>query len=134
MRTSTGACVEALGLAFVDAFNRRDAEALIATCDPAVEFQPTVLVGARRVYTGHEGIRRWVEDLAASTVQHRSTVLGVRILRDGRFAVFAELDTGDGGATPAAMVARLGDSGLIVEARGYLSDEALLERLGVLEG
>jgi hypothetical protein len=70
---------------------------------------------------------------SASAFQHRSTVLGVRILSGGRFAVFADLDTGDGGMTPAAMVARLGDGGLIAEARGYLSDESLLEQLGALE-
>jgi hypothetical protein len=126
-------CAETVGLAFVDAFNRRDADALVATCDPAVEWHPTVLVGGRRVYRGHEGIRRWIVDLAASAVQHQSTVLSVRILGVGRFVVFADLDTGDGGTTPAAMVARLGDGGLIAEARGYLSDESLLEQLGALE-
>jgi len=133
MSTSTEAGAKAVVLAFVDAFNRRDADALVATCEPAVEWHPTVLVGARRVYTGHEGLRRCIADLAASAVQHHSTGLSVRTLSGGRFVVFADLDTGDGGTTPAAMVARLGDSGLIAEARGYLTDESLLEQLGVLE-
>jgi SnoaL-like domain len=134
MSTSTDVARATIGLAFVDAFNRRDADDLVAVCDPAIEWQPTVLVGSRRVYTGHLGLRRWIEDLASSAVQHHLKVSAVRILDGGRFAVFSEVATGDDATTSAAMLARLGESGLIVEAHSYLTDEKLLGQLGLLDG
>jgi SnoaL-like domain len=57
------ASVEAIGRQFVDAFNRRVVEDMVALCHPEVEFHPTALVGERRRYDGHEGLRRWFSEL-----------------------------------------------------------------------
>jgi ketosteroid isomerase-like protein len=47
-----------------EAFNARDLEALIACCDPQVEFHsPFAAVGGLTVYRGHEGMRKWHQDL-----------------------------------------------------------------------
>ena len=51
---------------FVDAYNRRDVDAMLAELDPEVEWHSAILepVGGRaRVYRGHEGFREVFGDL-----------------------------------------------------------------------
>jgi ketosteroid isomerase-like protein len=45
------------------AFNRRDVAHLLDQLDPEVEWIPTMAVLEGRVYHGHDGVRRWIEDL-----------------------------------------------------------------------
>jgi ketosteroid isomerase-like protein len=47
----------------LDAYNRGDVEAVLETADPDIEFVPlrSLIVGGS--YLGHEGIRRFFEDL-----------------------------------------------------------------------
>jgi len=131
MSTSAACCPEVVARAFVDAFNRRDADALIAVSDPDIEWQPSVLVGSRRTYRGHEGLRRWVEDLRGAVIQHRSEVRSVTVLDEHRFAVVCDVFIDGEFATAGAMVARFGGTGTIVEGRGYLTDAAMLRQLGI---
>ena len=126
-----GSSAEELGRRFVDGFNRRDADALVALCHPELEFLPTVLVGEGAVYHGHEGLRRWVEQLIASGATHEARVRKVRVLDDERFAVLTEVCVDGDVVSPSAMVARLKD-GLIVHVKAYLSDEQTLIGVGVL--
>lgn len=121
--------IEAIGRQFVDAFNRREFEDLIALCDPEVEFHPTSLVGERRRYDGHEGMRRWVAQLGESQIEHRVRVREVRPTEDG-FLLLSEVLLGDELVSPSAMLARLSDDGLIVEARAFLTDEETLKQVG----
>ena len=46
-----------------DAFNKRDIEALIACLDPQFELHSKLAAVAPAVYHGHEGMRRWHQDL-----------------------------------------------------------------------
>ncbi len=126
-----GLSAEQLGHRFIDAFNRRDADAFVALTHPDVEFLPTVLVGQRAVYRGREGLRRWVADLVASGAMHQVRVRAVRRLGPERFVVLTEVLIEDELTSPSAMVAALRD-GLIVHAKAYLSDEQTLIRVGVL--
>jgi len=41
------------------AFNDRDLEALVAECDPAVEWEEQPIPGVDPLYRGHEGVGRW---------------------------------------------------------------------------
>jgi SnoaL-like domain len=122
---------QALAERFIEAFNRRDADGLVALTHPQVEFVPTILVGQRTVYEGHDGIRRWVGDLVASGAAHQVRVRHVRELAPDRFAMLTEVLIEGEVTTPSAMVAVLRD-GLIVHAKAYLSDERTLIRVGVL--
>lgn len=116
---------------FIDAFNRRDADGIVALTHPQVEFVPTLLVGQRSVYDGHDGIRRWVAELAASGATHQVRVRDVRRLAPDRFAALTEVLVEGEVTSPSALVAVLRD-GLIVHAKAYLSDERTLIRVGVL--
>ena len=47
-----------------EALNRRDLDAILALIDPNVEFMPRTLeVDGGGSYRGHEGVRRWWENL-----------------------------------------------------------------------
>ncbi len=130
--TAEGLSFEAIADRFIDAFNRRAAEELVALADPAIEFRPTSLVGSRRVYRGHDGLRRWVADLGEAAVEHRVRVCSVRALDDGRFLVASEVLVDGELIAPSAMLARVGEAGRIVEAHAYLTDEQLLSDVGLV--
>jgi hypothetical protein len=122
--------VEKIGRQFADAFNRRDAEGLVALSHPEIEFHPTSLVGTRRRYDGHDGLRRWVEELGASEIEHQVHVREVRVLENNGFLVLSELLLDGKLVSPGAMIARLGEEGTIVEARSFLTDEEMLRQVG----
>jgi hypothetical protein len=124
--------IEAIAHRFIDAFNRRDAESLVALSDPEIEFHPTLLVGGRRVYHGHDGLRRWVSELGVATVQHQVRVREVRALEADRLLVLSEVYLDGDLLSPAAMIATLSAEGRIVEAQAYLTDERLLTHLGLV--
>ncbi|MGH2913216.1 MAG: nuclear transport factor 2 family protein, partial [Solirubrobacteraceae bacterium] len=120
-----------IGHGFIEAFNLRDAEAMVALTHPELEFRPTMLAGSRRVYKGHDGLRTWVADLVASGAEHQVRVREVRVLGEQRLIVFTEVLLDGEAISPSAMVATLRD-GKIVEARAYLSDEETLAELDLL--
>jgi hypothetical protein len=128
----TEASLGTVGHRFVEAFNRRDANALIALTDPEVEFSPTSLVSTRRTYRGHDGMRRWVSELRQSAIEHQVRVREVRVLDAARIVVLSEVLLGGESISPSAMLARLSPDGLIVEAHAYLTDEPMLIQLGLL--
>jgi len=130
--SSGEASPEEIGRRFVYAFNRRDADGLIALADPAIEFHPTILAGERRLYHGHDGLRRWVMELKESGGEHQVRVREVRILEADRFLVLSEVLLDGKVVTPSAMLARLAPAGGIVEIYAYLSDEQMLIRLGLV--
>jgi hypothetical protein len=117
---------------FIDAFNRRDADAFLALMDATVEFHPTALVGVRRRYDGHEGVRRWLGEVESSQMKHQVRVREVRPTEDG-FVLLSEVLLDGKLVSPSAMIARLGVDGKIVEARAFLTDEELLVHLGVID-
>jgi ketosteroid isomerase-like protein len=59
-----GSDVETIRLAFA-AFERRDADGLLALCAPDVVFEPVTarLAGGGEAYRGHDGLRRYLEDV-----------------------------------------------------------------------
>jgi ketosteroid isomerase-like protein len=55
----------------LQAFNDGDIEALVAECDPSVEWEEQSIPGVDPLYRGHEGVRRW-----AATIRGMETELG----------------------------------------------------------
>jgi hypothetical protein len=126
--------MEMIARLFIDAFNRRDAEALVALADPAIEWRPSSLAGSQRIYRGHDGLRLWVSELDTAPVKHQARVREVRELDERRFAVLSEVLVDGELPSPSAMLASLTGEGKIVEARAYLSDEQTLAEIGLVPG
>lgn len=125
-----GSAMSRIAYRFIDAFNRRDADDLVVLVDPEFEWRPSLLVGRRRTYHGHDGLRRWLEDLAGATVHHQARVREVEVLDDERFLVHSEVLVDGVVMTPSSMIAKVGGDGKLTEARAYLSDEPMLRRTG----
>jgi ketosteroid isomerase-like protein len=71
-----------------EGFNRRGVAAVVELCDPAVEWSPALTTGeAGGIYRGHEGVRRYFDDLAASWRTARAVVYELTALGDSVLAV-----------------------------------------------
>lgn len=115
----------------VEAFNAGDIEGMLAPMHPEVEFQPLRGVLEGTVYHGHEGVRRWLEEMGedwdeyhlemidASEVGSGWVLVQGRVQARGR-ASGVELDA------TAAWLCQLRD-GLIGRLRFYRDFEAALE-------
>ena len=47
---------------FIEAFNARDLNAMLAHCDPSIEWHSAFAAVGGAIYHGHEGVRRWHGD------------------------------------------------------------------------
>ena len=66
-----------------DAFNRRDLDALLALCDPDVEFNSArMLVEGGGDYHGHDGVRDWWDGLFGFIPDFCTEVVEARDLGD----------------------------------------------------
>lgn len=120
-----------LARGFVQAFNGRDAEGLVALAHSRIVFRPPKLTGHRRTYNGHAGLRRWVAEIDATGVDFQVHVREIRPLAPSGFLVLSKLRVGDELITDSAMVASVHED-KIIEAHGYLSDEGMLAHLGLV--
>ena len=122
----------------VEAFNRREAEAWIAYCDPSIELHPLVQGGVSgNVYKGHDGIRSWQRDLEEAWGED------IRLEPEayfdlGEYTLGFLMLRGRGGhsgvevAMASTVVTRWRD-GLAVYSKGYGRREDALSDLGVSE-
>ncbi len=123
----------------VDAYNRRDVEALLEVLDPEVEWHPGVLIpfeGEARVYRGHEGVREMVDDVfeaLAEIYTEYSEIrdLGDRVVAIGRLRTRgresgAEIESAFGSVTDVR-------NGKAIRVRTYLDPKEALEAAGLRE-
>ncbi len=118
-----------------DAINRADVEAVLAETHPEIVFEPqrTATEGA---YLGHEGVRRWLADTAATFELFRAEYpdvrdFGARVLAVGSLRVRGR----SGGIetnVPVAFIAEYRD-GLLWRARDYREARLALEAAGLRE-
>jgi ketosteroid isomerase-like protein len=124
-----------LARAFTHAFNAHDVEALVSFCHPDVEFHSTFAAVGGAVYRGHEGMRRWHQDITEAWDNEihsepeaffdlGENVLTFTVLR-GRGK-----QSGAEATLPVATVSRSRD-GLLVYYKAYIHREDALEELGV---
>jgi ketosteroid isomerase-like protein len=67
----------------LDAFNRRDLDALLALSDPDIEITPLIVqMEGGGSYRGHEGVRSWWEDLLGVFPDFSGEIEEVRDLGD----------------------------------------------------
>jgi ketosteroid isomerase-like protein len=114
---------------FLDAFTRRDLDALLEAADPEVDLHPLRLTGPA-AYEGHAGIRRWMEEIGPVTSGISFAVDHIRGLGDDRVIAHVRL-IAPPDETPVTAIFHVRDES-IVSARGYFSDEKLLSSVGAL--
>lgn len=123
--------MQRLAKAFVDAANTRDPEALCEIFEPDGELHPSVLVGSRSSYRGHEGLRKYFRALQDTDGGQMVQIIDVRGTRDDEFVVLAQVTLGAEVISPAALIIRVSD-GRIARAEAHLSDEATLIAVGLI--
>jgi hypothetical protein len=119
----------------IEAFNNRDFSAFIALMDEDVEAvsQLTVMEGA---YRGHDGLRRWWDDLTGTFPDWRIEIVQLRDLGDVTAAGLLAHGHGAGSEAPvrtsAWQVGRWRD-GKCVWWASFESEREALEAVGVSE-
>ena len=123
----------------LEAWNRRDIDALLKVLDPEVEWHPTLPVllgGEGAVYRGHDGARRWLRD-QTETFAHvhievrRIEDLGDRILSTGRLTARGRA-SGASIESPHAVLVDM-KNGKATLIRTYLDIDEALEAAGLRE-
>ena len=117
---------------WVEAFNARDLDGMLACLAEDVDFHPLRLTGVLASYDGHDGVREWWATLGDIGHDHRIVLAEVRYLRDGRVLASGSLKVGgERDVGPFSAVDRV-DGGRIVATHHYLSDADMLEQIGLI--
>lgn len=124
--------IETILRAYHDAFNRRDADAMIALTDPAIVSHPAMISHARRTYIGHQGLRNWMRDVLTAKHGHTVSTNEVRKLDRNSWAVLGKVTIDETPVSPFAALSSI-NHGLITEVRELLSEESILRELGYLQ-
>jgi ketosteroid isomerase-like protein len=88
-----------LALQAFDAVNRRDLDALLAVMDDDVEVV-TRIAAMEGALHGHDGVRRWWENMFTAFPDYEFEVVDVRDLRDVTLASLRALGHGAGSNVP----------------------------------
>ncbi len=123
---------EAVALAqrYVEAYNNRDLDAMLACQDENIVSTPSRLF-RNRPHTGHAGVRAWWAAMETTGQWYTVVIREIRPLDKERIAVLGEIRDGEQLLSPWAVLIRI-RNGLITESHSYLSDEELLEELDLL--
>ena len=114
---------------FLGAIVARDTDALLALADPEIELRPLRLT-ATPAYKGHDGLRRWLGDVAQRAPDVSFDVQEVRNV-DADHAIARVLVRVGGQQTAAVTGIFTVTSGTVREVHGYFSDEDLLSAVGI---
>jgi ketosteroid isomerase-like protein len=113
------------------AVNERDRDALVSYSHPDIDCYPLQVAVVSGHYSGHDGVRRWMDDMDASGTGHNVEATGIRTLPDGRVALFGVLLVEGKEISPYSLIATIRD-GKVSGMRSYLSDEETMEHLKLL--
>jgi len=123
----------------VEAYNRRDVEALLADADPGIEWYPAILgklSGRATVYRGHDGLRQLMIDIDDTLAEIHVEFPEVRDLGDQVLGVGRIRTRGKASGVvteaPLGYVADYRD-GKVTRVRTYLDPREALEAAGPRE-
>jgi ketosteroid isomerase-like protein len=112
---------------WVNAFNLRDLEGMLACMSDDVRFYPLRLDGLERYYRGHDGVRTWFGQLDRLGHSYRIDLRNLREEPDGEVVAIGELLL-EGASEPTRFWARdQVEDGLIVVAHHYLTDPDIFD-------
>ena len=87
---------------FAAAINRCNTDAALGVCDPEVVFLSVLAVDGR-AYLGHQGIRRYFDDITSAWEEWRVDVHGTAVAPDGRVVIEMTMHArGKGSGAPLA--------------------------------
>lgn len=119
---------------FAHAVTSGDSEAAVALCHPEIEFY-SVLGISGRAYLGHDGVRRYFDDVASAWREWRVEVERITEGADGRVAIVMTMHaSGKGsGATLAERTAHIWTlaDGKLLRNEPYREPEQALRDLGL---
>jgi len=120
----------------IDAFNRRDLDAFLALVDPHMEFTPYV-VAMEGGYQGHDGVRRWWQELFEVFPDWHGEPMEVRDLGGLTLAALRLEGRGGESGTPVEQMlwqlAEWSTDGKVVRVGHYSSEAEALEAAGLTE-
>ena len=117
---------------WVDAFNARDVDGMLARLDPEVRLHPLRLRGLDGSYNGHDGVQRWFERLAQLRHEHVIVLSDVHGAGDDQVLAVGSLRlVGNVEIAPFCAPHRIA-GGLIAAAHHCLSNPDMLEHLGLV--
>jgi ketosteroid isomerase-like protein len=119
----------------IDAFNRRDFDAVLRAMDPAVELEHRLAALEGR-FVGHDGVRRWLEDLvgafdAWSIACPDIRDLGDHVLALGQFVATGK-ESGAEATLPFTVLARV-ERGRVTRFTDFGDRDRALEAAGLSE-
>jgi hypothetical protein len=121
-----------LASAWIDAWNRRDTEALVALADPGIELRPLRLRSLDDGYRGHEGLREWMDSIAQAGHQHQIAAEAIHELKGSRVVVEGEVTIGGRFTSPFSGIYEF-EGGRMRVMSHYFTPLSLLESIGVLD-
>ena len=121
----------------IDAFNRRDVDAIFACVNPDVEWFPAMSVTFGGGLRGHEGIESYVREVNDTWEEYRVVAHDFRDLGEDQVLVLSRVEgrgAGSGGLVNAAM-GQIFDfrDGKIARVRTYLDHDQALAAVGLSE-
>jgi hypothetical protein len=122
----------ALAVAWIDAWNGRDVEALVALADPRIELHPLRLRSLGDGYAGHDGLREWMAAILDAGHQHRITLEGFHELQGNRLVLEGQVTIGGRFTSPFSGIYEF-EAGRITVMSHYFTPLSLLESIGVLD-
>lgn len=118
---------EIVVLSWIDAFNARDLDGVLAWMDPDVVLHPMRLPGLEHTYRGHDGVTRWFASIEGLGLEHRFHITDLsvdsgEVMGVGKLALTPVDDP-----TGIWILDRVAN-GLIVHAHHYLTDRDAFPR------
>jgi ketosteroid isomerase-like protein len=119
------------------AFNDGDVDAIVAECDPAVEWEEQVIPGIEPVFHGHEGVRRWADLVLEQELGSLEvTVEGLKEAHDTVIAAVRVEGEGTSSGAPVEMHVHLVGTfrdGKLVRRQVFQTLPEALEAVGLRE-
>ena len=116
---------------WIDAFNERDLDRMLAQVDPEVHFHPLRVDGMAHSYLGHSGVRRWFAELQQHEHPHRIDLKSIAGLADGRVLAAGAVSAEEGTGTPFSGLYEIAND-LIVCAYHYFTPPETLVQIGIV--
>jgi SnoaL-like domain len=117
---------------WIESFNDRNLEGLLACMNADVRFYPLRLSGFDRFYHGHDGVCSWFRRMEQLGYAHRIALHNVRAGPDGEVVAIGELRLDEGSDAARFWARDQVVDGQIVVSHHYLTDPDIFDDIGSL--